>query len=233
MTVPTLVVTPAELDGGEIRLDGDGYHHLFRVRRISAGAELRLVDGAGRARAGIVTTVTRRDALIRTGEPVAANEPPHRIELVVGALKRERASWLVEKATELGAGAVRFVASERAPRRFGAGTFERLERVARSAVEQCGRARLPDLSGVHAWSEVPDLLDAVGAAWLLDPAGPPGLELAAGPGALVVGPEGGWTHGEREALAALGCRPVGLGARVLRVETAAIAGLALLVGGGG
>lgn len=228
---PTVVVAPAELDRAEVRLEGDAYHHLFRVRRLSAGDELRLVDGAGRARRAMVTTVTRRHALVAPGDAAAANEPPHVVEILVGALRRERASWLVEKATELGAGAIRFVASERSPRRFGAGTFERLRRVACGAVEQCGRARVPEITGVHPWDEVPALVAAAGEPWLLDPRASASLEPASAPSVLLVGPEGGWSGGELDALAAIGCRPVGLGERTLRVETAAIAGLVRLVAG--
>lgn len=231
MLTPTVIVTPAELDAAEIELGGDSHHHLFRVRRVGTGDSLRLVDGAGRARSGTVATVTRRRAVVAVGDPVAANEPRLHVELVVGALRRERASWLVEKATELGAGAIRFVTSERSPRRFGAGTFERLRRVARGAVEQCGRARVPELSGVHPWTDVPGLVAAADEPWLLDPGATAGLDPAATASALVVGPEGGWSAAERDALRDLGCRPARLGDRVLRVETAAVAALARLLAG--
>ena len=231
MLSPTVVVPPAEFEAGDLRLEGDPYHHLFRVRRLSAGDELRLVDGEGRARWGQVREVTRRHAVVELGERAPANEPRHRVELLVGVLRRERASWLVEKATELGVVAVRFVASERSPRRFGGATFDRLERVARGAVEQCGRSRLPKVTGVHPWADLETLVEAAGDVWLADPAAPPGLGRAAKASALLVGPEGGWSADERDQLVDVGCRPVGLGQRVLRVETAAIAGLArLLVG---
>ena len=227
--IPTVIVTPTDLDDAEVRLVGDSYHHLFRVRRLSAGDEVRLVDGAGRARRATVGTVTREHALLLPGDPAPANEPPYPVEVLVGALRRERASWLVEKATELGAGAVRFVASERSPRQFGAGTFDRLRRVARAAVEQCGRARVPELSGVHPWDEVPELLAAAGEPWLLDPGASTPLAAARGPSVLLVGPEGGWSDAECDALAAVGCRRASLGRRTLRVETAALAGLARLL----
>ena len=81
---------------------------------------------------------------------------------------------MVEKATELGAAAIRFVGGERAPRRYGEGTLERLRRVAAAALEQSGRARLPEISGVHESSELDSLLrgggellrlERGGAAW--------------------------------------------------------------------
>ena len=221
-----------------------------------------------------MAAVGRAGATLALGGAAPAHEPPLAVTLLVAALRRERASWLVEKATELGVAAIRFIASERTPREFGAGTLARLERVAAAALEQCHGARLPALSGVHPWAEVAALLAASGPLegcrrWLLDDAagaltrpalsgisskivaGPPcaaepGSRASAEPGdarsrrrpgrppgpavaatALLVGPEGGWTDAERAELAALGCVAITLGPRVLRVETAAVAGAAL------
>ena len=63
----------------------------------------------------------------------------------------------------------------------------------------------------------------------MDQEGAAGIDAGAGPVGLLVGPEGGWTESERENLLALDCRPWGLGARTLRVETAAVAGSSLLL----
>jgi 16S rRNA (uracil1498-N3)-methyltransferase len=199
---------------------------------------VRAADGRGRARWGEVARVDRRAAVLALGEAAPANEPAWRLELIVAAPRRERASWLVEKATELGAAAVRLIAAERAPRDYGPGSLDRLRRLAAAALEQCHRAALPEVSGIHPWAELPALLEGAAARWLLDaaPGARPAVEALAPPaagaaGALLVGPEGGWTDSERAALTALGCVPVTLGARVLRVETAAVAGAALLLCG--
>ena len=232
----TVLVSPDGLAAGEARVEGDAYRHLFRARRLAAGDRIRAADGRGRARWGEVARVDRRAAVLALGEPAPANEPAWRLELVVAAPRRERASWLVEKATELGAAAVRLVAAERAPRDYGPGSLDRLRRVAAAALEQCHRAVLPEVTGIHPWDELPALLEPAAARWLLDPA--PGARPAAealGPpapgatGALLIGPEGGWTDPERAELTALGCAAVSLGDRVLRVETAAVAAAALLL----
>lgn len=232
----TVLVSPRELESGAARLDGDAYRHLFRARRVAAGQRVRAADGRGHARWGEVTRVDRRSADLVLGDPAPANEPAWRLELVVAAPRRERASWLVEKATELGAAAVRLVASERVVRGYGPGALDRLCRVAAAALEQCHRAVLPEVTGVHPWSELPALLERAAARWLLDAA--PGSRpahaalrppAAGATGALAVGPEGGFSAAEREELAALGCVAATLGERVLRVETAAVAGAALLL----
>lgn len=232
----TVLITPRELEAGTARIEGDAYRHLFRARRVAAGEAVRAADGRGRARWGEVARVDRRSATLTLGEPAPANEPPWCLELVVAAPRRERASWLVEKVTEVGAGAVRLVASERVPRDYGPGSLDRLRRVAAAALEQCHRATLPDITGIHPWSELPDLLAGAGSRWVLDtvPGARPAAEALAPPaagsaGALLIGPEGGWSDAERGELVALGCVPIGLGERVLRVETAAVVGAGMLL----
>lgn len=231
----TLILDPGSFAGDEAAVEGDAYRHLFRARRLAVGDRLRVVDGAGAARFAQVAAVDRRTARLRLLEAAPAGEPAYRLELLVATPRKERASWLVEKATELGAAAVRLVASERSPRSLGRSSRERLLRVAAAAVEQCGRSRVPEVTGVHAWEEVPGLLEGLAERWFLHPAPERGggmggdLRPAAEAGAVLVGPEGGWTEAEAEALRALGCRPVHLGERVLRLETAAVAAAAMVL----
>ena len=227
----TLLVDPAAFDRPEVRIEGEAYRHLFRARRMAAGEELRIVNGLGRARQGRVERVDRTSALVALGEPAPDREPALRLDLLVPTCRPERASWLVEKATEIGVFAVRFLNTARAPRELGGGTLDRLRRVATAAVEQCHRSRLPEITGPHSWSEVGRLTGGAESRWFLDPevravgfGEPP--ESA---GALLAGPEGGFDPEERSELLAAGWGPVGLGERVLRLETAAVAGAALIL----
>ncbi len=202
------------------------------------GERLRVVDGAGRARWGEVARVERAAAFVALGEPAPANEPARRVELLVATLRPERAAWVVEKATELGVAAVRFLHTARAPRTFGAGTVERLARVAAAAVEQCHRARCPAVTGTHEWGELAALAAGFEDRRVLDTAAGSGVGAepetasdsdAAAPASLLIGPEGGWSPEEQAGLVAAGWRAVGLGPRVLRAETAAVVGAALLL----
>jgi 16S rRNA (uracil1498-N3)-methyltransferase len=218
-----------------LTVEGDAYRHLFRARRIAVGERLRVVDGEGRARWGEVIQVGRTAAVVELAEPAAPNEPRLRLEILVATLRPERASWLVEKATELGAGAVRFLNTERGPRSFGPGTADRLRRVAVAAVEQCHRARCPEVTGPHPFAEVESLSVAAGRRWLLDPAAtslppaPPRSPSEPPQETLLVGPEGGWSSAELETLDASGWERISLGPRILRIETAVLAGAALLL----
>ncbi len=230
----TLLVSPGEFEQETIQVGDERYRHLFRARRTAVGERLRVVDGAGRARWAEVTAVDRSAGHLRTGEPTTTNEPPLHLELFCAMPKPERASWLVEKVTEIGVSAIRFVASERAPRELGDSAVSRLRRVAASAVEQCHRARLPEISGVHDWPALREMsephllkvaLDATGSAET------PALGASVGSAALLVGPEGGWTPSELAELDTQGWLRYRLGARTLRTETAAIAGAVLILAG--
>ncbi len=232
-----LILPPELFDGERAPVEGEAYRHLFRARRLAVGDRLRVVDGRGRARWAEVEAVDRRSGRLRLLDPAPTREPVYRLELLVGTPKRERAAVLVEKATEVGVAAIRFVACERSPRELGAGTLERLERVVAAALEQCGGSRLPEITGVHRFGELAHLLRDLPDRWFLDTAAPPAAgwgQRRAGAGAVLVGPEGGWAEAEVEALLELGARPVWLGERTLRVETAAVlaAGAVLLPASG-
>ncbi|MEE8525625.1 MAG: RsmE family RNA methyltransferase [Thermoanaerobaculia bacterium] len=225
----THLATAEDLAGSEIEIAGSAYRHLFRARRLATGERLRVVDGRGSARWGKVVEVDRHTARVALGEPAPSNEPRYRLDLVVAALRVERASWLVEKATEIGVRAVRFVSTRRTPRKYGSAQLERLRRVAAAAVAQCHRSRRPEITGVDPWDRVAEMLAPAGDRFFLDPEA--AAEAAAGSrwrsgdvsGVMLVGPEGGWSSEEQRQLEGLGCVPVGLGARTLRTETAAIA----------
>jgi 16S rRNA (uracil1498-N3)-methyltransferase len=227
----TLLIDPAGFDLPSTRVEGEAYQHLFRARRVAVGEEMRVVDGRGRARWGRVERVDRTSATVVLGEPAPDREPALRLELIVPTCRPERASWLVEKGTEVGVFAFRFANMARAPRELGAITFDRLRRVVAAAVEQCHRSRLPEITGPHAWSEAAGLAGPE-SRWFLDTeaADSGGWETAGGgSGALLIGPEGGLDPAERRQLLTAGWRPVGLGERTLRLETAAVVGAAFLL----
>jgi 16S rRNA (uracil1498-N3)-methyltransferase len=229
VSLVTLLADPERFGSSELRVDGEPYRHLFRARRLAVGDRVRVVDGEGRARWSAVSRIDRAAAVLVLGESAPDNEPPFRLVLLVPALRPERTSWLVEKATEVGVAAVHFFQSERAPRDFGAGAAARLRRVAAAAVEQCHRSRIPLVTGPHDWRELAGLSAGVEGRWVLDPASASGWGEAGGSGALLIGPEGGWSESERGELRETSWRSVGLGPRVLRAETAAVVGAAALL----
>src|SRR3954468_21884990 len=96
-----LLIDSAGFDHPETRVEGESYQHLFRARRVAAGEEMRIVDGRGRARWGEVGRGDRTAGTVTLGEPAPAHEPALHLELLVPTCRPERASWLIEKATEV------------------------------------------------------------------------------------------------------------------------------------
>jgi 16S rRNA (uracil1498-N3)-methyltransferase len=153
------------------------------------------------------------------------------LRLVVAALKRDALDWVVEKATELGVSRIHPVATRRTV--VDRVNVERLAAIARGAAEQCERLSVPEIAAplplhaaLDAWDGAPLLVAAErrGATPIRVAAAP--LRLPCG---WLVGPEGGFDPAELDDA----CRrafvtPVALGPRILRAETAAVAGLAVL-----
>lgn len=234
MSATTLVVPPEALAAGEWRIAGDAYHHLFRVKRLAAGELLRLADGAGRARFAEVLVISKHHALARVGGEAPSNEPTLAVELFVAPPRPERAAWMVEKATEVGVAAVRFLPAERGARELGARQVERLRRVAVAAVEQCGRARVPEIAPADPLEQVLGRARGDGTPALVLDVGPRGRREGAVAGrlALLIGPEGGWGPRERELFDRFDLPRWSLGERVLRVETAAVVAAGILLASG-
>jgi 16S rRNA (uracil1498-N3)-methyltransferase len=225
---------PQELAaGGTIALDQAQSHRLRHVLRLGpGGAVAGFNERAGEwlcrlGEAGRGGTVLAVERLLRPPEPEAD------LWLLFAPLKRSRIDWLVEKATELGAAALVPVWTARTqPERVNR---ERLLALAVAAAEQSERLSVPEI-------RAPEPLERVLAAW---PAGRlliVGDESGAGrpiaaslanfspetPAAVLIGPEGGFTDRELDALDKLPIvRRIGLGPRVLRAETAALAALAI------
>jgi 16S rRNA (uracil1498-N3)-methyltransferase len=182
-----------------------------------------------------VGSVGPASAVVELGAEAANNELARRLTLFVASPRPERASWLVEKVTELGADGVVWLRTGRAPRHFGPSVIARHQRVAIAAMQQSGRSWLPQIEGPHEWEALPTLLVEFDLRRVLDPGG---RSLAPMPEkheriALLVGPEGGWGETERLELEELGCEAWSLGPRILRVETAAVTGAVLLLAGAG
>ena len=208
---------------------------MRKILRLKPGSRVLLWDGAG----------TEHEALIRAYEGgVAAltvvrsyrpeRESPLAVTLAQAVGKGDKMDWIVEKSTELGVARVAPFFSAYTVPRFsgdkGARRRERWEKVAAAAARQSGRTRIPEIGE-------PDRFDAMLArdwqcdARLLFREGPSGRGLATlreELGSLhsvlvMVGPEGGFSEEEAATAAAHGFHTVGLGRRILRTETAAVA----------
>lgn len=211
--------------GADVPLAGTQMHYVRRVMRLGTDAEVALFngrDGEWRAR---VAPAGRDGCQLHVLERVRAQAPESGPVLAFAPIRRSRMEMLVEKATELGARALRPVATQRAV--AGVGRPERLRAHAVEAAEQCGRMSIPEIAAPAPLAALLD--DTAPLVWGERTGQRPADAFARAAGAtLLVGPEGGFTDRERDALAQrAGAIPVSLGPRTLRAETAALALLAL------
>ena len=221
--------------GGSVELSRDQAHRLSSVLRLSLGVTIALFNGNDGEWLCRIAGLGKGVARVRVERRLRAPEPESELWLLFAPIKRARLDWLVEKATELGASALLPVWTART--QVERLNLERLRTHAISAAEQSERLSVPEL-------RPPEPLDAVLACWppgrslivcdetgVSAPIGEALAQLSAGPAALLVGPEGGFNQSELDALDKLSfVSRVGLGPRVLRAETAALAALALFQG---
>lgn len=234
-----LFVTPDADDPDRATLDAATTRHL-RALRLAPGDAVCAIVGPHRERAASVVALLRDHAVLSLHEelPPHARDPQRPCVLALALGDLARMDLVVEKATELGVTAIQpFVATRSQVRTLPSTRLERWERLARAACEQCGRTVVPEIRGCVAFEALVAVVERPGTTWLLEPARPDAApsDSASAPVAvasddgltLVIGPEGGLDPAEVERLRAAGARPVTLGTRVLRFETAAIAGLAV------
>ena len=216
------------LGPGEVAEASPGQAHYLRdVMRCRTGAEVRLFNGRDGEWSARITSLGPRRGSIEAEALVRAQQPEPDVWLCFAPLRRDMTELVVQKATELGASRICAVLTGRTEHRRV--NLERWRAIATEAAEQCERLTLPELP------EPVRFTDLLGN-WPKDRAllaclewsDAPMLASVPPPAALLVGPKGGFAPEEREAIARL-ARPVSLGSRVLRAETAAIAGLAVLL----
>ncbi|MCW8087981.1 16S rRNA (uracil(1498)-N(3))-methyltransferase [Sabulicella glaciei] len=228
MSIPRLHVESALREGAEIALTPAQAHHLGTVLRRAAGAELRVFNPGDGEFAATLTALRKDRGAIALGARMRAPEAAEaKLRLVLAALKREAMDWAVEKATELGATRITPVLTRRCVATHS--NTERLSAIARAAAEQCERLSIPTVDEARPLYAVLDSWEGgrLLAAAERREAAPLATLLPAE--ALLVGPEGGFERGELDDLAR---RPfvtlASLGPRILRAETAAVAGLGAL-----
>ncbi len=217
--------------GQRATLNESEAHHL-RVRRAREDEAVEVLDGAGLIGTGRLVRAGA-DWLVEI-ESAERRPPRPALTLAVAAADRERFSWMAEKSVELGV--TRIVPLETA-RTAGVASrlkpthIEKLRRTMLEATKQCGAAWSPEIAQpVRLERFIAEPVRGLG--WLADSGGDlPPAQLDDTAVTIVIGPEGGFTAEEREAVRQAGYRAVTFGAHTLRFETAALAAAAVAATG--
>lgn len=225
-----------EVRNGQASIAGEEAKHLTRVLRVERGEQYEISDNRNVYLAE-VSLAHKGEVVFDVLEPVALKPVTVEITLYAALFKFDHFEWMLEKATELGVSRVVPVIATRSERGLDIAAQKRIERWRRIVLEasqQSRRDRLPEV-------ELPvRLMAAVNAGGgdlrvFLDenPGAPALLRVLDGKMgnavALALGPEGGWTDEERKKFVEEGgWTAASLGPQILRAETAAIAGLAVV-----
>ena len=229
-SAPRLFVAGLLVQGTAITLDGPQAHYLAKVMRVAEGDTVVLCDDATGEWAARVSAVSKREVTLTPETLLRPREQVPDFTLVAALLKKPHFDIVLEKATELGVRRIQPVLT----RHCVADRLnpERARAIITEAAEQCARTALPELAEPVKLEVLLRQWPDERALFFADENGgkPAATSFAAhtGPAALLIGPEGGFDDAERTAIRALPqARAISLGPRILRGETAAIAGAAL------
>lgn len=238
-------IAPEQLTATEAVLTGDDAHHLAKVMRARPGQLIICSDGQGREVLAEITTLEPgvvRASVVET-LPLTA-EPAVHVWIAQSLPKGDKLELVIQKGTEIGA--ARFIPFLSArtvvqyDERKEAKRVDRWRKIAKEAAEQAHRNRVPVIEAPQTWKQLLNRVPEADAAFfcyekpsgrqlreaLRDAFPADSAETHVGRTVLlVIGPEGGFTEQELQEAEAAGCVAVGLGARILRTETAGMVGL--------
>ena len=237
-------VNPEQVEDGLIRITGSDVNHIKNVLRIRQGEEMLVSDGTGRDYLCQAEEIAGQEVTVRILETEEkGRELPSRIWLFQGLPKSDKMEFIIQKAVELGAAGIVPVSTRNTvvkldPKKEEA-KVKRWQAIAESAAKQSKRSLVPRVSGIMTLKEAFDYVESQGFSVRPIPyvheAGMDGTKTeldAAGPGqdiAVFIGPEGGFDEREIELALSKGVRPISLGRRILRTETAGLALLSVLM----
>ena len=227
-STPRLFVQQPLADGATVGISGSSAHYLMAVMRLKEGAPVKLFDDISGEYLATITNLGKRDLVLTVQARLRDREQSPDLWMCQALIKKDRFDWVAEKACELGV--ARFVPVLTARCVVDKVKEDRLRAHMIEAAEQCERTALPEIAAlarldalVKNWPPERTLYfcDERGGEPLLD-------AIRTGPGAILIGPEGGFTDDENTAIRAHpNARPVSLGPRILRADTAAVTAISV------
>ncbi|MFH0800695.1 MAG: RsmE family RNA methyltransferase [Pseudomonadota bacterium] len=224
--------------GGEIEIRGGDARHISQVLRLRAGDWILLSDGGGRSFRAIIRSVSSQSVRAEIEEEIRRPEAKSPPALALAIIKGDRFEWALEKAVELGTRRIIPFCSARTVPQYaaaaGARKAERWQKIAVAAAKQSGLPFRPQVDEPRSFADLLKLSKKFNRAVLLYE-GEKRTSIAdlgekgcrSSEDIIIIGPEGGFTDDEVGLATAAGAIAVSLGAQILRVETAAIAAIAI------
>ncbi|MBT3318680.1 MAG: 16S rRNA (uracil(1498)-N(3))-methyltransferase [Clostridia bacterium] len=213
-----------------IYISGEEANHMRNAVRMSIGDEFIAIDGSGIDYTCAITNIdkdVKADILSKSQNKA---EPEINVTLYQAYPKSAKMNEIVQKAVELGAAAIVPFLSKRCVKR-PSGQGDKLSKVALSAVKQCGRSIIPNVTDVQSFEQALELMSNHELLIICDEEERQrqlytALQVGASDIGIVIGSEGGFERSEIERVKDCGGIPVTLGRRIMRTETAGIAVLA-------
>ena len=227
-STPRLFVEQALAVGITLSIDGNSAHYLTSVMRLKEGAPVKLFDDISGEYLATVSHVGKRHLDLTVDARLRDRELTPDLWICQALVKKDRFDWIVEKACELGIS--RFMPVLTARCVVDKVKDDRLRMHMIEAAEQCERTALPQIAGLTRLDTLLKDWPTERTLYFCDErGGETFLEaITVGPAAVLIGPEGGFTDSENAAIRAHpNARPVSLGPRILRADTAAVTAMAV------
>jgi len=223
---PRLFVDEALEEGQELCIEGGQAHYLLHVMRLKSGDPVKLFDDRSGEYLATVAATGKRDLVLMVEAKLREREAVPDLWLCQALVKKDRLDWIAEKACELGISRFQPLLTARCV--VDKVKEDRLRAQMIEAAEQCERTALPEIAPL-------EKLDALLKNWpvgrtlyFCDERGGDPFAPTSGHAAILIGPEGGFTDAENAAIRKNpAAKPVSLGPRILRADTAAVAAISV------
>ncbi|ACV25654.1 16S rRNA (uracil(1498)-N(3))-methyltransferase [Kangiella koreensis] len=235
MRVPRIFTSEALSLSTEMALDKEASTHISRVLRMNTGQQIELFNGDGFSYFAQIQAIERNQVSVRVVEAIEVNnESPLNIHLFQGISRGDKMELTLQKGVELGVKQFTPLITERCGVKLDAKRWQKKlqhwQKVIESACEQCGRNSIPSL---YPAVKLQDALSQLNnTSFFMHPDSKHSFKTiiadAQSELQLWVGPEGGFSDEEVEWVESHGCKPVQLGPRILRTETAALAAVSVM-----
>jgi 16S rRNA (uracil1498-N3)-methyltransferase len=225
-STPRLFINEALEEGRELRIEGGQAHYLLHVMRLKSGDPVKLFDDRSGEYLATVAATGKRDLVLMVEAKLREREAAPDLWLCQALVKKDRLDWIAEKACELGISRFQPLLTARCV--VDKVKEDRLRAQMIEAAEQCERTALPEIAPLEKLDALLKYWPVGRTLYFCDERGGDPFAPTSGHAAILIGPEGGFTDAENAAIRKNpAAKPVSLGPRILRADTAAVAAISV------